>query len=323
MVHLGQRLADGKKVAIKLLHQQTDDHIRRFYREAKLLHRNIGNPYVVQLLDSNFTQGLSYIVMEYCAGGSLRDWVGKQVDWLQVVFALSNATAGLSGIHDAGGFHRDIKPDNLLVALKPDGSPLIKVGDFGLARVPHASSGPMTRTAWGTDGYIAPEVFAGSEFESACDVYSLGITGIELLTGTVKPLLLMKHQHLPVELRSTLLAMAGPLRAKRPTIARCQEIFGSIGAAEQNRRKLPHNHVDPQEPQPRPKAAAPAAEPRARLEARRRQEQAGPAAGAAVGVGLGGLALLIGGLALATMNPRDGNGRFRGRDGKFRSGRWG
>ncbi|WP_373372151.1 protein kinase domain-containing protein [Nannocystis bainbridge] len=64
-----------------------------------------------------------------------------------------------SSIHQLEGFHRDIKPDNLLATRAPeDGRIIIKLGDFGLARVPVASSGPMTRSPAGTPNYIAPEL---------------------------------------------------------------------------------------------------------------------------------------------------------------------
>ena len=343
-VHLARREADGLLVAIKFLHDLNDENVRRFYREAKILHQQLGNPYVVRLFQSEFQSSLPYIVMEYCSGGSLRTWVGKNIDWLQVAAALSNAAAGLSKIHEVGGFHRDVKPDNLLIAEKDDGSKVIKVGDFGVARVPKTSTQPMTRSAWGTEGYMAPELLLGRDFTKACDVYSLGVTGLELLTGTRDPARLRARSDIPQQLRELLFRMMSPQATLRPTIDACQERFGAIGQDEIARR-LRQGEQEARERRVRDRAqeinAQQALEVQARQaqavrarqiqETQARQEEARAqqlrskqaAAVAAGGLGVGGLALLLGGIALATMNSRDQNGRYRGSDGRFRSGRWG
>jgi serine/threonine protein kinase len=102
--------------------------------------------------------------------------------------ALTHALNGLHGIHAKGGFHRDIKPDDLLVGIDAQtGQKVIKLGDFGLARVPSHSSGPITHTKHGTFGYIAPEILRGSPFMPSADVFSLGVVGLELLTGGRNP----------------------------------------------------------------------------------------------------------------------------------------
>lgn len=314
-VYLAQRGTDGKHVAIKLLHLPNDENVRRFYREAKLLHEQIGNPHVVQLLGSDFQRSPPYIVMEYCSGGSLRNWVGKSFDWLEVVLALSHAASGLAKIHQAGGFHRDIKPDNLLLTQNEEGSRVVKVGDFGLARVPHTTTGVMTRNAAGTDGYIAPELSRGFQYDKPCDVYSLGVTGIELLTGSRGPSLLFKRTDIPSQLRDILLAMIRPQASLRPSVTVCQQVLAALGQEEHDKRaRADEDKGREQEEQ----------EVQAQAQARPAQRQV-PRAGAAAagaGLGLGGLALLVGGIALATMNPRDGDGRWRGRDGRFRSGPW-
>jgi len=344
-VHLARREADGLLVAIKFLHNLNDENVRRFYREAKILHQQLGNPYVVHLFNSDFQGAIPHIVMEYCSGGSLRSWVGRNVDWLQVAAALSNAAAGLSKIHEVGGFHRDIKPDNLLIAEKDDGSKVIKVGDFGVARVPRTSTQPMTRSAWGTEGYMAPELMLGREFTKACDVYSLGITGLELLTGIRDPVSLRTRMDIPQQLRELLSRMMSSQASQRPTIDACQEIFAAFGRDEFARRQRQaeqeareHDLRAAQEGNARQAQEAKARQAQEAMAQRAQEAKAQQAreamaqqirsnqAAAAVtagGIGMGGLALLIGGIALATMNSRDQNGRYRGSDGKFRSGRWG
>jgi len=325
-VHLAQREADELLVAIKFLHDLNDENVRRFYREAKILHQQLGNPYVVHLFHSEFHGPAPHIVMEYCSGGSLRSWVGKNVDWLQVAAALSNAAAGLSKIHEVGGFHRDIKPDNLLISERDDGSKVIKVGDFGVARVPRTSTQPMTRSAWGTDGYMAPEILRGEPFTKTCDVYSLGVTGLELLVGARDPARLRTRLDIPQQLRELLFQMMSPLAAKRPTINVCQELLAVIGQAEFAKRQR-----QAEEARLRERAAenevrqAQEAKARQAQNVRAQEDRSRQAAAVATvgGIGVGGLALLLGGIALATMNSRDQNGRYRGSDGRFRSGRWG
>jgi hypothetical protein len=258
-----------------------------------------------------------------------------KTDWLEVAFALSNAAAGLSQIHEAGGFHRDIKPDNLLIAQSDDGTKIIKVGDFGLARVPKTAGHPMTRSVWGTDGYMAPELFTGNEFTRACDVYSLGVTGLELLTGSRQPAKLQGRPDIPQAFRELLLRMLRPLAAQRPTINVCQQILARLGQDEQAKReqalaqaelenRARENQVRAaQQVKERQTQEAKARQAREAEAQQARSRQAAAAAAAAGTIGLGSIFLLAGGIALATMNARDQNGRFRGNDGRYRSGRWG
>lgn len=178
----------GLRVAIKLLLFESEDARLRFQREARLLYAEMHNPHVVRLLDHDLWAEHPFIVLEYCEQGSLRRWVGRDVPWRDVASAVLHALEGLAQLHAHGGFHRDLKPDNLLMGTDPaTGQLVIKVADFGLARHPVSRTGPMTRSALGTDGYIAPEVLVGGEFSTAADIYSLGITLVELLTGSRRP----------------------------------------------------------------------------------------------------------------------------------------
>lgn len=289
-VYLAIREADGLEVAIKLLHLLNDDHLHRFYREAKLLHQELNNPNVVNLVEARFDQSPPFIVMEFCSGGSLQSWVTERRNWGDVVIALAHAASGLSVIHAKGGFHRDIKPGNLLLVWLAPGQGIIKVGDFGLARVPVLSSKPMTRSAWGTEGYIAPEVLITGIYSNAADVYSLGITGIELLTGRRDPTALIGAPG-PKSLHTFLKSMVNMDAEKRPTMAECAARLGESFEEAAYAVKVP----------------TPVA----------KQSGAGKAFGFAALVGLG-LALV----GAATSNTKDANGRFHGRDGRFRGGRW-
>lgn len=297
-VYLAHRVTDNRQVAVKVLQLPNDANLQRFYREAKLLHRELTNPHVVDLVEANLTHSPPFIVMEYCSGGSLHAWVGQRREWKDVVGALSHAAEGLRGIHARDGFHRDIKPGNLLLALPASDCGVVKVGDFGLARVPTVSSGPITRSPWGTEGYIAPEVYLTGTHTAAADVYSLGITGIELLSGERDPAVLTKAAG-PKALHELLRLMVDSDPRRRPTMAACASRFKEPFDA---RAEAIAVHYAPQASRP----AAPAA-------------TAG--GGGAVALGLAFLGLLAIGAA-ATANTKDANGQFHGSDGKFRGGRW-
>lgn len=177
----------GNTVAVKILQTSRGQAFRRFRREGKALWRNLTNPHVVTLIEQDFDGFWPYLVMEFCPGGSLREWVTERRSWQEVATALVHTSRGLSEFHRAGGSHRDIKPDNLFLAQDGNGYWVVKVGDFGLARSPEIVSELMTDTPCGTMGYWAPEVQARQPYTNSVDIYSLGITGIELLTGRRDP----------------------------------------------------------------------------------------------------------------------------------------
>ncbi|MCK6504410.1 serine/threonine protein kinase [Myxococcota bacterium] len=291
-----RRDADGMPFAVKVLHQYTQDAFDRFAREARMLQRNRNNPYVVNIEGSFFQQGYApYLLLEYCDGGSLDAWVAHRQPWTTVTFALAHASAGLDYLHGLDdGFHRDIKPANLLLKyVTPDKSQwLVKVCDFGMARTPETVGPGMTWSPAGTRGYMAPELAMGM-YHRPADIYSLGVTGIELLTGSKEPAALSAAQG-PAALHELLREMVAPDWTRRPTMsqvnARLRQILN------------PPKPKVPTRPAPQPSL---------------------PTSG---GGGWGWLAAAAGlaaALAVGTMNSKDSNGRWRGKDGRYRSGPWG
>lgn len=248
----------GRDVAVKeVLDPQAD--IERFAREARLLHEQLNNRYVVDIYEFDLEAAQPYIVMEYCEGGSLRQHVGK-VDWKQAATMLLHAAHGLLGIHAVGGFHRDIKPDNLLLGRSPgvDGF-VVKLGDFGLARRPTTQLPPMTCTPGGTPGYMAPELsMPDGSFTPSADIYSLGVVGVELITGTLSTASLASAD-VPEELRSLLRRMTSILAAFRPSISDVILALGNLIGINKpppsSSPLAPAQPRPPQPPQPRPAAA--------------------------------------------------------------------
>lgn len=123
-----------------------------------------------------------FLVLEYCDQGSLAGRVTTRRPWPWVAAALAHVAAGLAPLHARRGFHRDVKPGNLLVKLDRAHGFLVKVADYGLARRPETDPSGMTNTPGGTPGYMAPDVTC-TPFDSRADVYSLGVVALELLTG--------------------------------------------------------------------------------------------------------------------------------------------
>ena len=180
----------GEQVAIKLLMVETasaDVHAR-FLREAQAVVRLRGE-HIARVFDVGvLPDGVPYMVMEYLRGADLSGELahrrvidpGTAVDYiLQVCEALAEA-------HAQGIVHRDIKPSNLFLTVRPDGTPLIKVLDFGISKAPAGRSALLTRTdtVIGTPGYMSPEQMqASKDVDARTDIWALGIVLYECLTG--------------------------------------------------------------------------------------------------------------------------------------------
>ena len=174
-------------VAIKVLHDDTDQGLaQRFLREAQTMAR-VRHPNVVQIFDCAMLDGWQpCIVMELLEGEALDAVLRREhaMDWLQALDIASDVCAGLEAIHDAGILHRDLKPANIMVS-RARGAHSAKIVDFGIAK-PTAPEQPRltaTGVAIGTPAYMAPEQIVGGEVTPAADLYALGATLYEVLTG--------------------------------------------------------------------------------------------------------------------------------------------
>lgn len=170
-----------RDVALKVLHPHMagdPQFLDRLGREAKAAAR-LSHPHVVGVLDQGEDGPLAYLVMEYIKGHTLRDVI-KEKGALTPRLALAlidPVVEGLGAAHAAGLIHRDVKPENVLIA--DDGR--IKIGDFGLARA--ITTTTSTGALIGTVAYLSPELVMGRQADARSDIYSLGIMLYEMLTG--------------------------------------------------------------------------------------------------------------------------------------------
>lgn len=201
-------------VAVKELTNPTPDLVRRFKRERDILQIHLDNPFVVKILDSDFSGPNPYLVLEYSSLGSLQEYILNRRNWRRIAGWLCDIAYGLTMIHERGGLIRDVKPSNLLRFKRADGSDLIKIADFGLAQKPEAWFGGMTTSVFGTTGYIDPVAQLSGNFRAASDIYSLGVTMKELLTGTKGVLNGIPG---PAEFQALILSMTESDVDKRPT----------------------------------------------------------------------------------------------------------
>lgn len=195
-VYRARHLQMDRPVAIKVLHENLveDEAARiRFQREARaavrLKHQN-----AIAVSDFGETSdGYVYIVMELLEGPTLREILAKEapIETARAISIMLQASAAVAVAHEAGIIHRDLKPANIIVTQRPEVPAVVKVLDFGVAKLAAGTldddEGTITlRQAGsfiGTPRYMAPEQYNGHELTPAADVYSLGVILYEMLTG--------------------------------------------------------------------------------------------------------------------------------------------
>jgi serine/threonine-protein kinase len=183
-VWLAEHFGLGRKVAVKILPPEMGrdpEYVARFMREATTAGR-MEHPNIVQIHDVGYAEGRHFIVMQYVDGESLATVVENlgAMDPRDAAKIAAGMLRGLQHAHDEGVVHRDVKPDNVLIA-KGDEPKLL---DFGLA-IETETALQITKDGMvvGTPYYLAPEQARGQKATPLCDVYAAGVTLYYLLTG--------------------------------------------------------------------------------------------------------------------------------------------
>jgi serine/threonine protein kinase len=189
-VYVGHHVSLGQAVAIKVLHERhvkNKQLVERFQLEART-YAKVDHPNVVKLLHfDQMPDGTTYMVMEFCPGTSLAEFM-RLTDELQPAQAVDlviQAAQGLSATHAAGIVHRDLKPENIVLTETRRGRYHVKLLDFGIAKVLDDDGPKLTQAGmvFGTPEYMAPEQARGQMVDERSDIYALGCVLYELLTG--------------------------------------------------------------------------------------------------------------------------------------------
>lgn len=200
-VYLVEHTQIRKRMALKVLsHEmmQNPEMVTRFEREA-LAAAHLEHVNVVAASDLGRTEdGALFLVLEYIDGQNLRDVLGfGALPPARVLHIARQITSALIRAHAVGIVHRDLKPENIMLQQRDESLDLVKILDFGLAKVrveallssdqDAARSEVLTRygTVFGTPAYMAPEQAVGAEVDGRTDLYALGVIMYELLTGYV------------------------------------------------------------------------------------------------------------------------------------------
>lgn len=185
VVYRGKDKKLDRYVTIKVLWEEfigDEEFIERFRSEACSAAR-LSHPNIVRVYDVGEDGEINYIVMEYIHGDTLKTAIRKKApfDSRSTINVAIQIASALSQAHKAHIVHRDIKPQNILVGT--DG--VVKVTDFGIARAARATTMTTTANAAGSVHYFSPEQARGGYVDEKSDIYSLGITMFEMITGVL------------------------------------------------------------------------------------------------------------------------------------------
>ncbi|MBM4359126.1 MAG: protein kinase [Deltaproteobacteria bacterium] len=180
----------GRRVALKVMLPSlvSDPTLRARFKLEATVAASVESEHIVDVLDAGIdtTSGAPFLVMELLRGDDISSIVKKQGAFppKEAVELLWQAALALDKTHANGIVHRDLKPDNLFLTERDDGTPRLKILDFGIAKVmaQNPAGGQQTATV-GTPLYMAPEQINGDPIEPACDLYSLGHIAYSMLVG--------------------------------------------------------------------------------------------------------------------------------------------
>jgi len=186
VVYKARQISLDRPVALKILRKEFSrvrDYEKRFIREARSA-GSLNHPNIIQIYDVGVEEDIYYFSMEYIVGESVDDTLyrKKRLSLNEGSTVILEVARALKIAAESGIIHRDIKPDNVMITKKG----LVKVADFGLARILDDNEPSLTKTGMtlGTPYYMAPEqIESGKDVDTRADIYSLGATFFHLIVG--------------------------------------------------------------------------------------------------------------------------------------------
>ena len=233
VVYQGRDLRSGRMVAIKTLalHQEFEgaalvDARERFFKEAEAAGR-LEHPNIVTIDGSGEAQGLAYIAMEFVAGTDLTAFTqpAHLLPVAQVLVIGARVASALDYAHAQHVVHRDVKPANIMWDPATD---TVKVMDFGVARITDASK-TRTGIVLGTPSFMSPEQLCGAKVDGRTDLYALGVTLFQLLTGALP----LRAESMPELMHKIVHVPAPDVRTLRPDLP---EAVATLVAKALNKR---------------------------------------------------------------------------------------
>ena len=188
MVFRAKRVLVGDHIALKVLFPRFLESSvqRQLFRDEAIAAARLSHPNVVTVFDAELSTetGLAYIAMELLRGTSLKQVLSERAPMpvALVVPIVSQICDGLTAAHAAHVVHRDLKPDNIFLEARPDGTRRVKLVDFGIAAMLDADPRDEQRRLLGTLRYMSPEQCRGEHVDARTDLYSLGVIIYEALT---------------------------------------------------------------------------------------------------------------------------------------------
>lgn len=185
----GRNMETGEKLAIKIMDKQKllaeDPRVGDFLQRETSIMKSLNHPSVVRLYDVLDNGATLYLVMEFCPGGTLADYLTmkKQIPEEEAQIYIRQIASGLKYMKARNVSHRDLKPANLLLVTQKDGTRHAKITDFTFARF--LNPGEISKTLVGSPLYMAPEIFNDYQYDGVADLWSVGVILFEMVVGHV------------------------------------------------------------------------------------------------------------------------------------------